>query len=167
MPEENNMNDATHQYIKTLNKKTLVEIIESLAFAAGFEINHGLDPAGEGHTVYGVHPDDGSFTLAGIDSSSFDGPIDGCGCKQSPPCKGCAKVIDDQGCSDDERGNILNLYKVYTIDERTVETGPVYIMAADEDDAATLFHRARSRDFDNERCEVVVCLVQQWEVCDE
>jgi hypothetical protein len=93
------MDNETHEYIKTLNRKTLVEIIDSLSFAAGFEIHHGDDPGTGEHTVYGVHLQDGSFTLAHINPSSFEETMsnntnttdNGCGCMQDPPCIGCNK----------------------------------------------------------------------------
>ena len=186
------MDNETHEYIKTLNRKTLVEIIDSLSFAAGFEIHHGDDPADEGHTVYGVHAEDGSFTIAHIDQSSFEettssNPVpklemgearfvcnnnmkptdNGCGCMQDPPCIGCAPAKPPAPEVQMEPMNCLSLFKVYTIDSDLCESDPIFVMARTEDGAACLFHKARARDFDNILCEVIVSKVQDAEVCDE
>lgn len=66
------MNNETYEYIKSLNKATLIEIIEALSLGTGTEIMSGPDPS-DGHpTVYAVHPEDGSFTLAHIMPESFE-----------------------------------------------------------------------------------------------
>lgn len=96
----------------------------------------------------------------------------GCGCYNDPPCKGCVPktyLPDEPSLSEvpvDDDANLLNLFKVYTINDDTSETDPRYIMALTEEGAAVLYHKARAREHGNYLCEIIVSKLADAEVCD-
>lgn len=96
----------------------------------------------------------------------------GCGCYGDPPCKGCAPKTyfpdnaDLSAVPVDPDANMLSLFKVYTINDDTSETDPIFIMALTEEGAACLYHKSRARDHGNIMCEIVVSKLFDAEVCD-